>query len=32
MEVKDHHVDGDLLNIFIESRVFERLNTNKQIT
>ncbi|HMX33691.1 MAG TPA: HD domain-containing phosphohydrolase, partial [Leptospiraceae bacterium] len=32
MEVKDHHVDGDLLNIFIESRVFERLNTNKQIS
>ena len=32
MEVKDHHVDGDLLNIFIESRVFERLNTNRQIT
>ena len=31
MEVKDHHVDGDLLNIFIESKVFEKLNTHKQI-
>jgi HD-GYP domain-containing protein (c-di-GMP phosphodiesterase class II) len=26
MEVKDNHVDGELLKIFIESRVFDRLN------
>ncbi|MBK8394551.1 MAG: GAF domain-containing protein [Leptospiraceae bacterium] len=32
MEVKDSHVDGDLLNVFIESRVFEKLNTQKQIS
>ncbi len=26
MEVKDNHVDGELLKVFIESRVFDRLN------
>ncbi len=31
MEVKDNHVDGDLLNIFIESKVYEKLNSQKQI-
>lgn len=31
MEVKDHHVDGDLLTVFIESKVFEKLNNHKQI-
>ena len=31
MEVKDSHVDGDLLDVFIESKVFEKLNHHKQI-
>jgi HD-GYP domain-containing protein (c-di-GMP phosphodiesterase class II) len=31
MEVKDNHVDGDLLNIFIESKVYDKLNQHKQI-
>ncbi|HNH07784.1 MAG TPA: HD domain-containing phosphohydrolase, partial [Leptospiraceae bacterium] len=26
MEVKDEHVDGELLNIFIEAKVYERLS------
>ncbi|MDX1960711.1 MAG: HD domain-containing phosphohydrolase [Leptospiraceae bacterium] len=26
MEVKDNHVDSELLNIFIESKIYERLN------
>lgn len=32
MEVKDHHVDGDLLNIFIEAKVFDKLNSHKQVS
>lgn len=28
MEVKDHHVDGDLLDIFIETKVYNILSTN----
>ncbi len=32
MEVKDNHVDGDLLNIFIEAKIYERVLKKQSLT